>query len=62
MNTPSPRPALKERGNDRRLWKALVKAAQDSYREHAHPSYGLTDEHMEAAIRAALAKYVELER
>ena len=33
----------------------MLKAAQDSYEEHSHPSYGLTDADMKAAISAALA-------
>lgn len=32
----------------------MLKAAQDSYSQYAHPSYGLTDAHMKAAIKAAL--------
>lgn len=47
-------PALHERGNDRRLWRAMVAAAQGSYQ--GGPEYGLSDDDMERAIRAALAE------
>lgn len=32
----------------------MLKAAQDSYYEKSHPSYGLTDSDMKVAIKAAL--------
>lgn len=48
------RAALRQRGNDRRLWRALVAAAQATY--EPHPEYGLSDSDMEKAIRAALAE------
>lgn len=34
----------------------MVKAAQDSYQEHRHPSYGLTNEDMRKAIKAAICQ------
>lgn len=32
----------------------MLRAAQESYVEHRHPSYGLTDADMRRAIKAAL--------
>lgn len=32
----------------------MLRAAQESYQEFAHPSYGLTDMDMRRAIKAAL--------
>lgn len=32
----------------------MLRAAQESYEESAHPSYGLTDADMRRAIKAAL--------
>lgn len=54
MSKSARRFALRERGNDRRLWRAMVQAAQATY--ESHPEYGLSDDDMERAIRAALMK------
>ncbi len=46
---------LRHRANDRRLWKAVVAAAQATY--HKWEEYGVSDDDMEKAIRAAFAEW-----
>lgn len=44
---------------ERNKWRAAVKAAQEAYRQKVDPltlhEYGISDEHMELALKAALA-------
>ncbi len=49
------RAELRHRGNDKKLWRKIVSAAQATY--VPDPEYGLSDADMEKAIRAALSEW-----
>lgn len=53
------RAEIRHRKNDRKLWAAVVAAAQASYA--GNPEYGLSDGDMEKAIRAALDEWTRHE-
>lgn len=47
--------ALKHRGNDRRLWNAIVDAAQAAY--IPNEEYGISNQDMERALKAAFLEW-----